>query len=87
MRRRRAAPTLTLNGGGVTNTKLLEATAGGVLSILPLSTNTGANITATGSHSTVNISNNATITGGTLNATSGGAWRSAPGTATLQRRH
>ena len=74
--------TLTLNGGGVTNTKLLEATAGGFLSILTSVTNKGANITATGSLSAVNISNNATITGGTLNAANGGVMGST-GNATL----
>ena len=75
--------TLTLNGGGVTNTKLLEATAGGLLSIQTNVTNTGANITATGSLSVVTISNGATITGGTLNTANGGAMDSV-GSATLQ---
>ena len=65
MRRRRAAPLgLTLNGGGVTNTNLLEATAGGVLAIQTNVTNTGANITATGSQSVVTVSNNATLPAG-----------------------
>ncbi len=78
---------LTLNGsGGVTNTKLLEATAGGALSILTNVTNKGATITATGSLSAVTISNGATITGGTLNAVSGGVMGST-GSATLKRRH
>ena len=74
---------LTLNGGLVTNTKLLEATAGGVLAIQTSVTNTGANITATGSNSVVTISNGAAITGGTLTTASGGAMGST-GSATLQ---
>ena len=75
---------LTLNGsGGVKNTKLLEATAGGALSIVTNVTNTGANITATGSQSVVTVTGGAVITGGTLNTASGGAMRSS-GSATLQ---
>ena len=75
---------LTLNGsGGITNTKLLEATAGGALSIVTNVTNTGANITAIGSQSVVTVSGGAVITGGTLNTASGGAMRSS-GSATLQ---
>ena len=74
---------LTLNGsGGVTNTKLLEATAGGALLILTNVINKGGTITATGSLSAVTISNGATITGGTLNAVSGGVMGST-GSATL----
>jgi hypothetical protein len=75
--------TLTLNGGGVTNTDLLEATVGGTLAIATNVTNTGANITATGSLSTVTVSNSATITGGTLNTVNGGVIAST-GNATLQ---
>ena len=75
--------TLTLNGGGVLNTNLLEATAGGALSIVTNVTNTGGHITATGSLSAVTVSNSATITGGTLSAVSGGTMGST-GNATLQ---
>ena len=52
-------------GGSVTNTGTLEATGGGTLNIFSKVTNTGGAITASGG--TVNI--DATITGGTLNAT------------------
>ncbi len=75
--------TLTLNGGGVLNTNLLEATAGGALSIVTNVTNTGGHITATGSLGAVTVSNSATITGGTLSAVSGGTMGST-GNATLQ---
>ena len=74
---------LTLNGGGVTNTKLLEATAGGDLAIQTNVTNSGGTITATGSQSVVTVSNGAVITGGTLTTASGGAMGST-GSATLQ---
>jgi fibronectin-binding autotransporter adhesin len=70
--------TLSLNGGGaVTNTGLLEATNGGILSITNNVTNTGANITADGG----TVSVNATITGGTLNQVGTGVLTS--GSATL----
>ncbi len=46
-------------------------------------TNTGANITATGSLGVVTISSGATITGGTLNTANGGVMDSL-NTATLQ---
>jgi hypothetical protein len=75
--------TLTLNGAGVTNTDLLEATAGGDLAIETNVINTAATITATGSLSAVTVSDSATITGGTLNAVNGGAIEST-GAATLQ---
>ena len=63
---------LNLNGGngGVTNTKTLEATAGGVLQLFNTITNTGGAITASGKGSTVNV--DGTIVGGTLNTASGG---------------
>jgi HPt (histidine-containing phosphotransfer) domain-containing protein len=73
---------LVLNGGVVTNTGTLEATAGGVLTIETNVTNTGANITASGTatggggggggSSVVNIVNGATITGGTLSTVNTG---------------
>ena len=76
--------TLTLNGsGGVTNTDLLEASAGATLAIQTNVTNTGANITANGSLAAVAVSNSATITGGTLNTVNGGVFEST-GNATLQ---
>ena len=76
--------TLTLNGsGGVTNTKLLEATAGGALLIQTNVANTGGTITSTGSLSAVTVSSGATITGGTLNTASGGVMGSTS-SATLQ---
>ena len=75
--------TLTLNGSVVTNNKLLEATAGGTLSIATNITNTAATITSTGSLSAVTVSNGATITGGTLNTLNGGVMAST-GSATLQ---
>ena len=61
---------LNQGNGGVTNTKTLEATAGGVLQLFNKITNTGGAITASGTGSTVNV--NATIVGGTLNTTGGG---------------
>ena len=67
-----AAGGLLLNGsGGITNTGLLEATAGNTLTINTSVTNTGANITASGAGSDVVLSG-ASITGGTLNASGGG---------------
>jgi hypothetical protein len=57
--------------GGVTNTKTLEATAGGVLQLFNTITNTGGTITASGKGSTVNV-DDATIVGGTLKTTKGG---------------
>ena len=57
--------TLILSGGAGTNSGVLEATDSGALSITTSVTNTGGNITADGA--TVAISNNAEITGGTLN--------------------
>ena len=81
MRRRRAGTsTLTLNGGGVTNTELLEATAGGVLVDHGNTVdNAGANITVSGATSAVeHRSTVPPITGGTLNTAGGGAWRSTP---------
>jgi hypothetical protein len=74
--------TLSLNGGNITNSDLLEATAGGTLAIATNVTNTGANITATGSLSLVTVSSSA-ITGGTLNTANGGAIETTAA-ATLQ---
>ncbi|HXZ14998.1 MAG TPA: hypothetical protein VEH77_03355, partial [Roseiarcus sp.] len=54
--------TLTLTGGGVTNSNLLEVTNNGTLAITTSVNNTGGAITANGG--TVAISNSATITGG-----------------------
>ncbi len=57
---------LLLNGGGVTNTNLLEASSGGYLQISGLTVNnSGGNITANGS-SNVQLLNGASIQGGTL---------------------
>jgi hypothetical protein len=55
----------------VVNTGLLEATGGGTLDLQSAVTNTGGNITATGTNSVVNLFGS-TITGGTLNTSSGG---------------
>jgi hypothetical protein len=59
--------TLILNGsGGVTNTNLLEASSGGTLQFNAVTVNNaGGNITAN-SGSNVELTNNATIQGGTL---------------------
>src|SRR5258708_9834806 len=74
---------IVLNGsGGVTNTGLLEATNGGTLSIQNSITNTGGNITASGTSSTV-VLNGASITGGTLNSTGGGTIETGGSGATL----
>jgi len=62
---------LNQGNGGITNTKTLEATAGGVLQLFDTITNTGGAITASGKGSTVNVEN-ATIVGGTLTTASGG---------------
>ena len=60
--------TLTLNGGTVTNTGILEATNGGNLQISTTINNTGGTIsTDSGFGSTVNVSS--TIQGGTLTGT------------------
>ena len=67
--------------GAVTNTKTLEATAGGVLQLFNSITNTGGTITASGKGSTVNV-DDATITGGTLKTTKGGLMETA-GTSEL----
>jgi hypothetical protein len=62
---------LNAGNGGVTNTKTLEATAGGVLQLFNTITNTGGTITASGKGSIVNV-DDATIIGGTLKTTKGG---------------
>ena len=67
--------------GGVTNTKTLEATAGGVLQLFNTITNTGGTITASGKGSTVEV-DNATIVGGTLTTKTGGLMQTV-GTSTL----
>jgi hypothetical protein len=62
---------LNQGNGGVTNTKTLEATAGGVLQLFNTITNNKGAITASGKGSTVNV-DNATIVSGTLTTKSGG---------------
>jgi fibronectin-binding autotransporter adhesin len=63
--------TLTIQGtGGTTNTGVLEATSGGILSLTSGVNNNGGNITASGAGSTVDITR--PIEGGTLNTSSGG---------------
>jgi hypothetical protein len=63
---------LLLNGGGITNMGLLEATNGATLTVANNVVNTGANITASGTGSVVDLAG-VTITGGTLTASGGGA--------------
>jgi len=63
---------LTLNGSGITNSGLLEATNGNTLLIQTGIANAGGNITASGTNSIVSL-DSATITGGTLNSSTGGA--------------
>ena len=68
---------LTINpNGGTTNTKTMEATAGGTLYLLtdPIN-NTGGTILATGTGSLVKL-DNVSITAGTLTSSSGGAFES-----------
>jgi fibronectin-binding autotransporter adhesin len=73
---------LTLNGsGGVTNTKALEATGGGTLTINTTVNNAGGNITA-GAASVVNLYS-ATIQGGTLNNSAAGIFQTVPGTTSV----
>jgi hypothetical protein len=74
--------TLTLNGGGVTNTDLLEATAGGVLVINNTIDNLGGTVLVADSTSTVEVYN-ATVEGGTLTNSAGGTLETAGGSATL----
>ena len=70
------------NGGGLTNTGLLEATNGGTLAFGGVSvTNTGGNLTASGTGSVVSLFNTS-VTGGTLNTSGGGVIESG-GTTTL----
>ena len=66
---------LTINpNGGTTNTKTMEATAGGTLYLLNYNiNNAGGTILATGAGATVDL-NNVSITGGTLTSSSGGAF-------------
>ena len=73
--------TLTLNGGLITNTKTLEASAGGVLVINTTVVNAGGNITTADATSTVDISNG-TVEGGTLNNAAGGVFETT-GNSTL----
>jgi hypothetical protein len=76
---------LALNGGGgIVNTGLLEATNAGNLALGSVGvTNTGGNITASGTGSVVSLGNSS-VTGGTLNTVSGGVIETAGSTtATL----
>ena len=70
------------NGGSITNSGIFEATNGGILKLDPAAAivNSGANITANGAGSTVNITD--TIVGGTLNTLNGGVMQTV-GSATL----
>jgi fibronectin-binding autotransporter adhesin len=63
------------SSGGITNTGTLEATAGGTLNMQTVTTNTGGNITASGTGSVVNFTSS--VTGGTLNSSSGGILQTA----------
>jgi fibronectin-binding autotransporter adhesin len=69
---------LTINpNGGTTNTKTLEATAGGTLVLATYAVNnTGGTILATGTGSSVQL-NDVSITSGTLTSSSGGVIASA----------
>ena len=69
---------LTLNGGGVTNTSTMEASAGGVLVINTTVDNAGGNITTADAASTVEVYAG-TVQGGTLNNTAGGTFETAAG--------
>ena len=72
--------TLQLNpGNGTTNTGLIEASAGGTLQLLGSYANAGGTILSTGTGSAVNLGG-ATITGGTLTTSAGGAMFSSNGT-------
>ena len=65
------------NTGGITNTGLLEATNGGSLAFGSVAiTNTGGNITASGTGSVV-VLTNTSVTGGTLNTSGGGVIESS----------
>jgi hypothetical protein len=68
---------LTINAnGGTTNTKTMEATAGGTLHLLDYTiNNTGGTILATGTNSVVTL-DAVTISGGTLTSSSGGLFES-----------
>ncbi len=66
-------------GGGVTNTSLIDASAGGQLSLASVVANTGGTILSTGSSSVANLSGS-TITGGTLTTSSGGSMLSGSST-------
>ena len=70
--------TLTLNGGGVTNTSTMEASAGGVLVINTTVNNAGGNITTADATSTVEV-DGGTVQGGTLNNSAGGTFETAAG--------
>jgi hypothetical protein len=64
---------LELNPGGLTNTGLLEATAGATLQLNGTTfNNNGGNILATGTSSNVQFANGAIIQGGTLTSSAGG---------------
>jgi fibronectin-binding autotransporter adhesin len=68
---------LTINAnGGTTNTKTMEATAGGTLHLLDYTiNNTGGTILATGTNSAVTL-DAVSISGGTLTSSSGGLFES-----------
>jgi hypothetical protein len=68
---------LTINAdGGTTNTKTMEATAGGTLHLLDYTiNNTGGTILATGTDSVVTL-DAVSITGGTLTSSAGGIFES-----------
>jgi hypothetical protein len=69
--------------GGTTNTKTIEATAGGVLTLTNYAiTNTGAGTIMAGSGSTVNLQSGVTVSGGSL---TGSGLFSDLNTATLSR--
>ena len=72
---------LLLNGAGVTNSGLLEATNSGLLQISNVVNNAGGTVKATGASAIVYLFNG-TISGGTLTTKSGGTIESG-GTTTL----
>ena len=69
-----AGQTLTLNGGSITNAGLLEAAGGGTLALSgDTINNQNGTITVNGATSVLQLVNNVTIQGGSLNALNGGA--------------
>ena len=82
--------TIEPSAGGVTNTGVLEATAGGTLTLYgnPYTGGStfaiaGTTILSTGSGSVVNVTSDATITAGTLTTTSGGIMQNPGNNVTL----